>query len=187
MSTQTLIIINKMPVFFRGFNLYGQVPLSESLVDEFREVFAGQVVEKMWFTHSFGLFKTKEKLKVYGMEINESQLDLLIKDKQVKHLALNDQRIIMLLKTGQIVKIDLNGNPSMSVVSNINLEEGEEVSRIECGARLFVLYTTNGQFYNDVFTRLKFKNSNIVDIKCGSEHCLILDKTGNVYSFGRGR
>ncbi|KAJ8960060.1 hypothetical protein NQ318_009502 [Aromia moschata] len=176
-------IIDTMRVFCNGFNLYGHLNLSEPLIEWFTPVFVDKPITDIFINHSFTVLQTKDNVKVFfeNKEKNISNCGSIIK------VCSNDEKIIILNDQGKLFKIELI---DFNVVHELPDFLCSEVSKakivnISCGSKLYVAYSNQGNIFN-IPNKLTFENVDIIDIKCGREHCLMLDKVGNVYTFGRG-
>ncbi|XP_076250887.1 RCC1 domain-containing protein 1, partial [Rhynchophorus ferrugineus] len=76
-------------------------------------------------------------------------------------------------------------NPDSPILLPKFKDNSDSIKILTCGLKLNIAYTENGLLYS-IPEKINFENKNIVDIKIGREHCLLLDTSGNVYAFGRG-
>lgn len=176
-------IIDNMKLFANGFNLYKQLVKPETVLEELTEVFKSEVIMSFCVQHSFSLLQTEIGIKVFPEERN-----LVLRDINVVKIATNDDRILILDKNGMLVKFDIGRIEEPCCIPDLlcSEESSEQIVNIYCGSKIAVAYSNKGKLFN-IPEKLKFEHKDIIDIQCGREHCLLLDKIGNVYSFGRGR
>ncbi|XP_018573093.1 ultraviolet-B receptor UVR8 [Anoplophora glabripennis] len=171
-----------MKLLCNGFNLYRQLGTTDLVLEKFTEIFGGYSVNDININHSFSVLKTDGSYKVI---CRNKQICLSSCGKIIK-MCCNDERIILVNDKGKLFKIDFANIDTPCDISNIlNLPCNEQIVNVSCGSKLTIVYSDKGSLYN-VPNKLVFNSENIVDIQCGREHCLLLDKFGNVYTFGRG-
>lgn len=173
-----------MKVFANGFNLYGQLIKPTDLVEEFDVVFEADDIKNFGITHSFSYFHTNENLLVFPNSIE----DIILDTKNIAKVVSNDDRIVILYNDGTLVKMEFVENLITKNVINIcdTVELDDKVVNLECGSKMNVFYSDKGRLFT-LGNQMNFVHDNVVQIECGREHCLLLDKNGNVYAFGRGR
>lgn len=173
-----------MRVFANGFNLYGQLIKPNCLIQDFDVIFKSEVIKNFGINHSFSYFHTKDSFLVYPKINKELILDIVA----ILKVASNDERIIILYYDGILIKCDCHEEFTTKNVQRMweNEVMNDKIINVSCGSKINVFYTENGRI-GSMANRLKFQKDDIVQMTCGREHCLLLDKTGNVYSFGRGR
>ncbi|CAH0554472.1 unnamed protein product [Brassicogethes aeneus] len=99
---------------------------------------------------------------------------------------MTDDKVFMLGDLGCVCKVNLNDKDiKLSKIMNLGLSDNDKVVKIASGAKLFVAYSEEGYIFNNL-NKLNVKIADVKDIKCGREHCLLLTKKGDIYSFGRG-
>lgn len=173
-----------MRIYSNGFNLYGQLIKPNSLIHDFDVIFESEVIKNFGINHSFSYFHTDDSFLLYP-KINR---DIFIETKKIGEVASNDERIIILYDDGNLVQSNYNEEFTIQNVPRIwdNEETNDKIISVSCGSKINVIYTEQKRL-GSITSHLKFQNDDIVQMKCGREHCILLDKTGNVYSFGRGR
>lgn len=178
-------IINKMKVFARGFNLYGQLIKPTSVVQDFDVIFESEVIKNFGINYSFSYFHTNDSFVVFPKPNKSINLDR----KNIFTIVSNDERIIILYDDGTLIKLDYN-NENFSINKVPRLMDTEEfienIDNVSSGSKITVFYSKKGKLYT-MANLVTFEKNDVVQIECGREHCLLLDGAGNVYSFGRGR
>lgn len=101
-------------------------------------------------------------------------------------ISSNNDRLLVLSKGNKINKIDISDLDNVTQIPNFVEEKYDSIEKVALGDKLTVFYTNTGKLYNFP-NKLNFVSQQVVDIKTGREHCVILDLNGNVYTFGRGR
>ncbi|CAH1170552.1 unnamed protein product [Phaedon cochleariae] len=174
-----------MRVFCNGLNLYGQLNTNKAVVGNLEPVFEFEVIRKMCINYCFSVILTSDDCLICWK--NEMHLVPRKSGETILHVTSNDERIISLSETGKLAKSDLDKlcdfKEMMSILSCESAEE--KIINVSSCSKLTVAYSNKGAIFN-IPNRLHFINPHIVDVKCGREHCLLLDQFGTVYSFGRG-
>jgi alpha-tubulin suppressor-like RCC1 family protein len=166
-----------MKVFYNGFNLHRQFPSSENLVESFID-HVYQDLGNIEVSYHNAVLLVANVLVLRGAK-NET---LPIQGK-ITQISCNEDKVLVLLDNGELLKIT---DCVTKVPKLMDLDCDDYITRISCGSKLTTALTKKGVVYN-VPNKLDFDGREIVDMKTGREHCLLLDKTGNVFSFGRGR
>ncbi|XP_028136795.1 RCC1 domain-containing protein 1 [Diabrotica virgifera virgifera] len=174
-----------MKIYSRGFNLFGEI--TEPILNNFTLVVEFEVIKKVCLNFSYSIFHTDKECFLY---VHEGVIDLVKAfEGDVSMVGSSDDFYLFLKDTGELLLGDLN-NLQESVQTHYEKHFPDKaIKDIVCGSKIIVIYGTDGtvcKVIDSVPEVLKFKCNNIVDVKCGKEHCLILDEIGNVYSFGVG-
>lgn len=176
-------IINNMKVFANGFNVYGQLIKPTDLLEDFDVVFESEVIKNFGINHSFSYFHTNDSLLVFP----KNKEDVMLDTTKVAKVVSNDERIIILYEDGMLVNVEYNEVITKNVLKICGTEDfNDEVVNLGCGSKINLFYSSKGHLFT-IGNQLNFCHNNIVQIECGREHYLLLDKNGNVYAFGRGR
>lgn len=173
-----------MKVFANGFNLYGQLIKTKNLIEGFDVVYESEVIKNFGLNYSFSYFLTKDSLLMFP----KTKKEIIIDTTKIIKIASNDERIIGLYDDGRLAKLDYDEVLTMKNVPKLWDTEldCDNIVNVSCGSKIDVFYSKKGQLFTTT-RKLKFEKDNVAQIECGREHCLLLDETGNVYSFGRGR
>lgn len=94
-------------------------------------------------------------------------------------IALSDDSILYKLSLNEAFESTVDAIPRFFPANT-------EIVKIASGAKITVALSASGEIFN-VPNRLNFKHRGIVDVVVGREHCILLDKRGNIYTFGSGR
>lgn len=181
-----------MKAKYAGFNLYGQcMPSKQPIVDGFEDVDFNDASDVL-FTHTRTILRIGNGL--YIGESHEEGITCLVKvslaeGTEIVGLSANDEAVTVLNQEGNLLKVNLYNYEVNTVPNFLNVEDRDEtdrLSKIACGSNLTVGVTAHGNVFNGP-NRLDFVGQNIVDVCVGREHCLLLENSGDVYSFGRGR
>ncbi|VEN46761.1 unnamed protein product [Callosobruchus maculatus] len=170
-----------MRVFAVGFNLYNQFDNDQKILEEFTEVFTGTDLRDIFcISHSFSVIHVKANVvKIHPR--NES----MEVDSGILKICCTNDRLLILDKCNNVHKmefIDLAGDkPKLKEIPMGT----NKIKDIACGSKLMVFYSSTGNLFN-AFEKLQFEKHDIIDLKCGRDHCLVLDSNGAVYTFGRG-
>ncbi|KAB0794726.1 hypothetical protein PPYR_11565 [Photinus pyralis] len=162
-----------MKLFCCGFNLYRQFECSSNIIRNFVECTYDRARA---FTpgHTYNL--TIEDGGVFMLNNHKrTQLPLPNEFKAQKALGI-DSRCLILSTNGVLLKYDLTKSTWVELSRNI--------SKIAFGNKLAIALDSSGSIFN-LPLQLEF-NRRIIDMATGCEHCLLLDESGRVYSFGRG-
>lgn len=176
-----------MRVFCNGFNLYSQLggESEEPLFKTFAETsFNDRNVEEIEINQSYSVVRF-DGTEV-GFFCKEGYIRAPLNCNDLIQISSNNDRTLLLFKESRIYKIELSDLRRFTQIPNVLQDKTGEIQRISCGQKLTVFYTNLGHLYNFP-NKLRFQSKGIVDIKTGREHCLLLDREGNIYSFGRGR
>lgn len=175
-----------MPLFCNGFNLFRQLNVNKPILEEFVKVFEFEVIKQVWINYSYILISTDTDYLIFHKE-GVCNLTSLI-PKQTVLITTNDDQVICLNRSGKLFKICLADNFSnIQELCSLDYVESSNNSfvNIRSSSKLIVTHLADGTVYN-VLEKLKFTCNSVIDIQCGKEHCLLLDETGNLYSFGKG-
>ncbi|KAJ8968178.1 hypothetical protein NQ314_002437 [Rhamnusium bicolor] len=173
-----------MRVFCNGFNLYGQLDQRELVLEKFTEVFADNPIRDVCINHSFSALRTNNYLSIYF----KNKEKCINNCGKIVQASSNDDRLLFLNDLGKLFKVELITNFDLvhEIPNILNSEDPEEqIINVCCGSKLSVAYSNKGRLFS-IPHKLIFENVDIIDIKCGREHCLLLDTFGNVFTFGRG-
>lgn len=173
-----------MKVFGNGFNLYGQLIKPRNLVEDFDVIYESEVIKNFGINYSFSYFITEDSLLVFP----KTKKGIIIDTAKIVKIVSNDERMIILHDDGRLFKLNCNEEFTINNVPKLWDAEldCDKIVNVSCGSKIDVFYSKKGKLFTTA-RELKFEKDNVVQIECGREHCLLLDKTGNVYSFGRGR
>lgn len=174
-----------MKVLGKGFNLYGQLIKPTNVVVDYVVIFESEVIKSFGINYSFSYFHTNDSFMIFPTASNKVTVD----EKKIVTVASNDERIVVLYDNGILVR--LNYDNEKLTINNVPLlldreRSSDKIVNVSCGSKMTVFYSQEGKLLT-LANKLKFEKNDIVQIECGREHCLLLDKAGNVYSFGRGR
>ncbi|KAG5891569.1 hypothetical protein JTB14_015836 [Gonioctena quinquepunctata] len=172
-----------MRVFCNGFNLYGQLNQSEPVVEDFKLCFDFEVIKHVCINHSYTVIVSGDECVVFY----EKDKISLKTPNEVVVVSSNDERIIFLTDSGNLVKAELEDFKLIREIPNtlFSDESGEKIIKVCSGSKLTVAYSSGGAVFN-IPQKLNFCDGNVVDIRCGREHCILLNTYGEVFSFGRG-
>nr|CAH7745531.1 unnamed protein product [Callosobruchus chinensis] len=170
-----------MRVFALGFNLYKQFDNDQTILREFTEVFTGTDLKDICISHSFSVIQQINS-NILMIHPRNGRIEI---DNEILKICCTSDRLLILDKCNKVYKIDVD-----DIVGDISrLQEipmgTKEIKNISCGLKFIVFYTSTGNLFN-TFEKLQFENHSVIDLKCGRDHCLILDRNGAVYTFGRG-
>lgn len=172
-----------MKVMCNGFNLYNQLNNADPIIETLKLCFEGDEILNFCINHTFSILHTRDKcLQLFpNKDVVEFKVNIV-------KIVSSDEKIIALDDAGRLYKINVENPFKIKELPNFLMSEhsDEVVKDISIGCKITVAYTNRGSIYN-VPNKLSYENANIIDIKCGKEHCLLLDQQGNIYSFGRGR
>lgn len=179
-----------MKLYYAGFNLYGQIiNVSDLVVKSFIELDYDDLIN-IEFGLYFTLLQKEESLIIlHGAKHDLThQIQNIDVPAKVKRVCINEKRFLLLSMEGNLYKANVDDPKQFRKLNFLNVESGivDEVVKISSGENINVALTKSCRLFN-VPSQLKFKNENILDVCTGREHCLLLDSSGNVYSFGAGR
>lgn len=175
-----------MRVKYAGSNLYGQCKGESNLIiDKF--ITLPEHVDDVAFT----LFQTFFRI---GNEVFMSSKNEWLKldfpsDFTIEQMSGCESRILFLGSKGQVFKYTCDDtNEAVELPNFLTVENSSDdaIKQVACGQCLSVALSKEGKLFN-IPNLLSFDAKDVVDIKTGREHCLVLDKDGNVFSFGQGR
>ncbi|XP_022902457.2 RCC1 domain-containing protein 1 isoform X1 [Onthophagus taurus] len=176
-----------MRVKYAGFNLFGLISQNQSLIKSFTE-FKYDSLKTLHLTHTFGIVQNDElKMFLYGYFDEKTHQNVEIKTglgKVVKKVSVYDNKMTILFECGGVYNVNIDGDLSLNKIS-VNIDEDDCIVDISAGPDFIIGITKNGFVY-DIPNKLDFVNKEIVQVETGREHCILLDKTGNVYTFGSG-
>lgn len=174
-----------MKVFAIGFNLYGQLLKPACLLKKFEIIFESEVIQNFVINYSYSCFHLKDSIEIFSN--TKKSVPFTMAD--ITKVASNDERIIVLTSVGKMLKLDYEDEypefkdmPHLLDVDHIN----DRIVDVSCGSKLTVFVSQERKLLT-MANQLHFDKKDIVQIHCGREHCILLDKSGNVYTFGRGR
>lgn len=172
-----------MKVFSNGFNLYGQLIKPNELIENFSVLFESEVIKNFEINHSFSFMHTHDLVINY----RKTNQTIPLHSMKIRKIISNDERIIILCENGDCLKLDCDEEFTIKMLVNL-LNDGstDKITNVSCGSKMTVFYSEMGKVFT-LANPLKFEKMDIIQIECGREHCLLLDQTGNIYSFGRGR
>ncbi|XP_050310232.1 RCC1 domain-containing protein 1 [Anthonomus grandis grandis] len=171
-----------MRIFCRGFNLYNQLDLPDKCVENFTSSFKDIPPERLHINHTYSVTYAKEKLMVY-CNIASKQPIVIENLPKIKQITSNERFILVLTECHQLFKISIDDWKPLLLSNFFDTEEC--IKMISSNSKISVAYTDKGCIYN-IPEKLDFLNEDIVDIQTGREHCILLDKSGNIYAFGSG-
>lgn len=185
-----------MRVYCAGFNLYGQFPTIEDVcIIEFTKKDYNNLTN-LEVCHTFSIALVDGKVKLHGYISKQSHQSTEITElgiNDVAQVSVSDSFALFLMTNGKIWKLTENAsNYNLECLSNfINVENCDEESddkiiKISSGFAFSSAYSFFGHLYN-IPTKLQCPDLDIQDMASGREHCLILSKNGNIYTFGNGR
>lgn len=178
-----------MKLYYAGFNLYGQIiNVSDPVVKSFIELDYDALIN-IEFGHYFTLLLNEESLILHGAKQDLTyQIQNINIPAKVKQICVNEKRLVLLSKDGNLYKANIDDVKEMRKLNFLNVENElvDETVKISSGENINIALTKSCRLFN-VPSQLQFKNDNILDVCTGREHCLMLDLSGNVYSFGAGR
>ncbi|CAG9859344.1 unnamed protein product [Phyllotreta striolata] len=170
-----------MKLYCNGFNLFRQLNINTPVLQGFSKAFEFEVIKQVCINHSYTVIITNTDCLVFYKEgicnINS------VVEKKLVLLASNDDELIFTDDSGILYSSCLSNFSNIKTLFSSEL--GNSIINIASGSKLIVAYFSDGSIYK-LPQKLSFRSNDVVDIKCGKEHCLLLDKTGNVYSFGKG-
>ncbi|XP_030749755.1 ultraviolet-B receptor UVR8 [Sitophilus oryzae] len=172
-----------MRIFCRGFNLYNQLNSPEVCVEEFEPTIEEDSIQYFEIKHSFSVIVSNDIIKVFCNCLENNVVDCK-RIQDIKCITANEDAVIVANSSGQLYKISVDDLNQISLLPKF-IDDNRVVRMLSCGAKLNIAYTSEGLLYT-IPEKVNFKSEDIVEIKTGREHCLLLDKLGNVYSFGRG-
>ncbi|RZC34127.1 RCC1 domain containing protein [Asbolus verrucosus] len=165
-----------MKVYYKGFNLHHQFPSVQNLVENFID-YVYKNLENIEVSYHYLVLLVANTITIQGAKNEKIQIE-----GEISQISCIEGKILVLLTNGDLLKIT---DSVQKVPKLMNLSEDDFISRISCGSKLTIALTKNGCLYN-VPNKLDYENDEIIDVKSGREHCLLLDRKGNVFSFGRG-
>ncbi|KAF2892607.1 hypothetical protein ILUMI_13565 [Ignelater luminosus] len=177
-----------MRVFYCGFNLYGQfINHSNIIVERFID-YTYEDVTSIEFNQTFSVIFKNENIYLHGRKADKThqiQRIEIPENLKILQISCTDDKVLF-LANDSILKLDLNKcDRLVPEPLPSNIFSNDPIIKIASGSKINAALTEQGTLYT-FFNKLNFSNKDIVDICAGREHCLILDDTGNVYSFGRG-
>ncbi|XP_044271958.1 RCC1 domain-containing protein 1 isoform X1 [Tribolium madens] len=165
-----------MKVYYNGFNLHRQFPSPQDLVVNFID-HVYQDLENIEVSYHYAVLLVANVIAFRGAK-NET----IPVDGKIRQISCNEDKVLVLLTNGDLLKIT---ETVIKVPKLMDLDDDDTVVQISTGSKLSVALTKKGHLYN-VQNKLEFVSEDIIDVKTGREHCLLLDKSGKVFSFGRG-
>nr|CAI5850903.1 unnamed protein product [Callosobruchus analis] len=174
------VCLGKINVFAVGFNLYKQFDNDQTILGEFTKVFTGTDIRDICINHSFSVIHVNSnKVRIYPRN------QTIAIGSEILNICCTNDRLLILGKCNKVHKLDFQDlTGDVAILKEIPMG-ANNIKNIACGLKLIVFYTTTGNLFN-TFEKLQFESHRIIDLKCGRDHCLILDNNGTVYTFGRG-
>lgn len=178
-----------MRALYAGCNLFGQVLGSRSIALEKFGDYGDGVQDVLAIGHSVVVcrgIKGGVTLRGHGLEPKRTHIVTELEFRRhVVDASASDTRLVFLDADGDLHVLDFLDREVQLRVKPRFVEVGDRAVRISCGFGINVALTIAGHVYN-IPNKMRFSNKELVDVKTGNEHCLLLDKTGNVFSFGNG-
>lgn len=166
-----------MKLCCNGFNLFGQLLVQAPIIYELTPVFEFEFINKIFINQTYSLVVTNNKSIIYHKGGVVDTTSVIATD--ILQMTCSDDRILFIDETNQVNIIQLGD------FLNKKVDYEKSIRNISIGSKITILYTLDGRVIN-VPQPLNFHCNRICDIKCGKEHCLLLDEDGNVYSVGAG-
>lgn len=172
-----------MKLFCNGFNLYKKFNTDDHIIEEFKEIFEKDLTD-LEVSLTYAVFRKNNKLFVSGA--NYSEIQQLPDVGIIVNVCCTNDDIYILNKSGELYQINLS---NLTEITEINAKDylcvEDRFVQLSVGDRVTVGLTKYGHLYD--FPKLvNFGILSTIDFKTGGEHCLILDASGNIYTFGRG-
>lgn len=174
-----------MRIFCKGFNLYNQLNAPNKCITDFECTYQDDNIDFFEMKHTFSIVLTSNNNVKVLCNFLEKNILNCTNLKGVKCIGVNDKFIIIADGSEQLYKF-LITNPDYPIILPKFNDSSDSIKILNCGLKLNIAYTENGFLYS-IPEKINFQNRNIIDIKTGREHCLLLDSSGNIYAFGRGR
>ncbi|KAJ3643981.1 hypothetical protein Zmor_026660 [Zophobas morio] len=163
-----------MKVYYNGFNLHRQFPNTQNIVKNFIDHVYNDLEEIEVSYHYIVLL-------VAGIVVVRGAINKTVPfEPKILRICCDEDKVVVLLENGDLFKID----DEVTQVPKF-VESDDCIIQVSTGSKLPVALTRNGNLYT-IPNKLEFNSSQIIEAKTGREHCLLLDKNGNVFSFGRG-
>ncbi|XP_066253044.1 RCC1 domain-containing protein 1 [Euwallacea similis] len=176
-----------MRILCKGFNLYNQLHQGKNLqgiVEEFVTIYEEPHIEHFLLGHTMTVIVTDNKGSINCENCNRRENLILPNSSQIAKVTLSTTNLLTLSSTGDLFKTSLN-DWQLVKVPNFIVDTNDQIKIITARDKLNVAYSAKGYIYS-IPEKLNFCNKNIVDLQAGREHCILLDRQGNVYSFGAG-
>lgn len=173
-----------MRILCKGFNLYDQLNDSRECVDKFNVAFDLMQMNQFALGHTFSVVVINNKVMVH-CKLAEEDCVKLPDDVQIAQIVTCDDNILILSDSGEIFRVNAGRDWKVNKVSHFT-DCDDKVKFISSKCKLNVAYTQNGYLYA-IPLKLNFRDQSLVDVQAGREHCILLDDTGKVYTFGAGR
>ncbi|XP_018321159.1 probable E3 ubiquitin-protein ligase HERC3 isoform X2 [Agrilus planipennis] len=182
-----------MRVLYSGFNMYGQIIHEAECVVKTIKEFEYAEVGDLELAYSYLLIKTNsDSFEVHGAisstdEKTTRTLDFPEIKKDTVQFSCCHKWCLFLTKSGEIFKWEIANPDKVGLLPSLvsSDDDDDKVSKIRCGSHITVASSFKGKIFN-VPNLLEHRIPNLKDFCVGNEHCILLDTTGNVYSFGRG-
>lgn len=171
-----------MRIFCNGFNLYNQLNCVENCIVEFRPTIDIDFVDFVKLQHSFLVIHSQGRIKVFCKLLLNGYMEY--EKLKIVQISSNDKIILVLDDSGQLFKTPIDHLGHFELLPKFTSGD-DKIRFISCGSKLNVAYTDSGMLYS-IPEKVPFSNPDIVAMQTGQEHCILLDKLGNVYTFGRG-
>lgn len=176
-----------MKVLLKGYHTTGTADIPTRIRCSFTKF--DRDINNLHLTLSYYLVQTSDnEFYINFFEENESRRKVLFQpDGEVfKHVSGGRNAFTLLTEKGDIFRLKFNQSDGCTVDKIPRfLEDEERVENIACGHTMDVILTSKGKLY-DLPKEVYFHCDGIKDIAVGREHCIILSKNGQVYTFGNG-
>lgn len=173
-----------MRILCKGFNLYDQFNDSRECVDKFNVAFNLEQITQFELGHTFTVVVTNNRVMVY-CKFAERECVKLPDDVHIAQIAICDANILILSDNGEIFRVNVDKDWGINKVGHFT-DSDDRVKFISSKCKLNIAYTQKGYLYT-IPLKLNFTNQSLVDVQTGREHCILLDNSGKVYTFGAGR
>lgn len=197
-----------MKVFCAGFNLYGKfINISDPTIESFKSIYYSDISD-IQISLAYLILKTKKckcykvkkakksKIYLHGFVNNKThQVHKLDFDKEITEISVFDHETLFLSTDGTVFQLNsikpaeyyLKCLPNFVKTEQIDAESNNDfITKIGTGLVISCACSKDGIVYR-IPTKLNSKISNIKEVCCGTEHCLLITENGHVYSFGGGR
>lgn len=183
-----------MKVFFRGYNpVSGDIGHHCCVCDSFRS-FDYDCVKDVNLTYSFCVLVTERKVYITNFceHYPEKQRSLdLCAEKNIVQASGCSNRVVLLSEDGELFKVVIsNGNTnvrySLEPITKLLHSTADKIVKIACNSRINIALSKEGRLFS-IPNEIDRHGIDVADVAVGREHCVVLDKNGNVYTFGSGR
>lgn len=183
-----------MKLLFRGYNpLPGNSSRHLCLANDFR-CFEQDFVKDVNLTYSYSVFVTDRSVFLANFcEHHPDALKSKVLDagEGVFQASGCSNKVLLLSESGELFKVVcLSRNEvidyELQQVPKFVHVEADKIVKIACGAKINVALTKQGKLFRFP-DEIDVGAIRIKDIAAGREHCVVLDESGAVYTFGAGR